>query len=259
MKNKNGNNEEKKEDNNDDYKNENLQNISINNSLYKIEKIKDNILNDDINHKVIIVGDSSVGKTSLSIRITKDQYFQNQNATIGFDIFNYIAKINDLIIKLQIWDTCGLEEFSTCTSSLYKNSSLAIIVYAINNRDSFENVERWANLIKLNAKPETLIFVVGNKTDLEKERKVSKEEGEKLREKNLFNFFIETSAKNNSFVTELFNQAIIQLFEQYKEYQNIEKRDSNERIDFSRRKDSLALKKSNHNNSNNNNKKYCCF
>ena len=196
--------------------------LETKNSKYKITKLQDTFLNEKEKiHKVIIIGDSAVGKTTLSYMATKGLFLEKSKATIGFDIFNYVAKINDVIIKLQIWDTCGLEEFNSCTTSLYKDASLAIIVYSITNHNSFDNVPSWVNLVKKHACPETFIFLVGNKLDLEDERQVSKEKGKQIKEENNFEFFIETSAKDNLFVQELFQEGIIDLYENYKLYQNV--------------------------------------
>ena len=237
------NNEEINENNNKE-NNENGENnkdknkaILLNNTKYKIEIAKDNFMDDEIVFKIILIGDSAVGKTSLSLRLTENLFEDFRKATIGFDIFNYTAKINDVLIKLQIWDTCGLEEFASSTPSLYKNANLAIVVYAINDLKSFKNLDKWINLVKENASPNTLIFIVGNKSDLEKERKVQKEEGEKFKEDNNFHFFTESSAKKNEFVNELFQQAIIQLYEQDEE----QKKGDIIKEDFARRKDSRKL------------------
>ena len=226
---------ENDENNNENRNEENK--ILMNNDKYKIELIEDNFMEDELIHKVILIGDSGVGKTSLSLRITKNTFEEYQKATIGFDIFKYVAKINDIIFKLQIWDTCGLEEFSSCTPSLYRDASIAIVVYAINDEKSFQNLTQWVNLVKTNSKPETLIFIVGNKSDLNKERKIKKEEGEKYKERNNFNFFVETSAKENQFVEEIFLQALIQLYEQYKNSDNSEEK---RRCDFTKRKSFLC-------------------
>ena len=223
-------------------KNENKKSTILTNSNYKIEILKEDILIDGIISKIIIIGDSGVGKTSLSIRITKNLFEEAPKTTVGFDIFKYVAKINELVIKLQIWDTCGLEEFSSCTPSLYKNAALAIIVYSIDNKKSFEHLENWKNLVKTNASPETLIFIVGNKKDLEKEDKriIDAEKGEDFKNNNNYQFFIETSAKENIFVNELFQQAIIQIYEQYKEKQ---KNDDKGRINFEKKKNSVKSKR----------------
>ena len=248
---------EDNKNNNEDKNNENEKKEEITkselltNNNYKIEILKEDILSNEVISKIIIIGDSSVGKTSLSIRLTKNLFEEAPKTTVGFDIFKYVAKINDLVIKLQIWDTCGLEEFSSCTPNLYKNATLAIIVYSIDNRKSFEHLENWKNLVKTNATPETIIFIVGNKKDLEKEdkRKVETREGEEFKNINNFQFFIEASAKENEFVNELFQQAMIKIYEQYKAKQENE---GKERIDFSR--NIQAINKNNEENP----KKPCC-
>ena len=210
---------------------------------YKIEKVDEKYLGDEITIKIILIGNSGVGKSSLALRLKHNLFEDITKSTIGFDIFKYVVKINDIFFKLQIWDTCGLEEFSSCTTSLYKNASLAIIVYAIDDRKSFNNIENWKNLVKKNAMPGTLIFIVGNKKDLEKEnqRKIKKEEGEKLKITNDVNFFIEASAKENEFIDELFQQIAIKIYEQYLENQN--DNENKGRVDFSKEKDSVRIKR----------------
>ena len=219
-------------------KEENRKSTILTNSNYKIEILKEDILSDGIISKIIIIGDSGVGKTSLSLRITKNLFEEAPKTTVGFDIFKYIAKVNELVIKLQIWDTCGLEEFSSCTPSLYKNAALAIIVYSIDNKKSFEHLENWKNLVKENASPETIIFIVGNKKDLNN-RKIKTEQGEEFKNKYDFQFFTETSAKENEFVNDLFQQALIKIYEQHKEKQ---KGDGKEREDFKKKKIVLVLR-----------------
>ena len=205
------------------------------NQKYNIKKINDQYLGDEISMKIILIGNSGVGKSSLSLRLAHNLFEDITKTTTGFDIFKYAVKINDLIFKFQLWDTCGLEEFSSCAPSLYKNASLAIILYAINDRKSFNDLETWKNLVKMNTRPETLIFIVGNKKDLEKEnqRVIKKEEGEEFKEKNNFNFFIEASAKENEFIDEIFQQIAIHIYEQYLANQNYENKG---RFDFSKKK-----------------------
>ena len=247
---------DKKEDNNNDNKEKEDKSLLLSNSKYKIEIIKDNILNDEIIYKIILIGNSSVGKTSLTLRLTQNLFEENRQATIGFDIFNYCAKINDIILKLQIWDTCGLEDFSSCTMNLYKNAALTIVVYAINDLDSFKHLEKWVNLAKANGSPNTLIFIVGNKKDLVKDRKIKKEEGEKFKNERNYNYFIESSAKENEFVNDLFQEAIIQLYEKYKEEQ---KNEDKGRLDFTKRKESLRIKNVKQKKVKENKKKSCCY
>ena len=103
-------------------------------------------------------------------------------------------KINDKVIKLQIWDTCGQEIYKSLISNFYRNSSLAVVIYAIDNKESFNHAENWLNDLKRQANPDVRIFLVGNKADLE-DRKISKEEGEKYKEAQHLDLFMKTSAK----------------------------------------------------------------
>ena len=109
-----------------------------------------------------------------------------------------------------------MADFSSCTPNLFRDAALAIVVYSIDNRESFEHLENWTNLLKENSSPEIFVFIVGNKNDLENKRLVKEEEGKVFMEERDFNYFIETSAKDNKFVKELFLQACAQLYEYYK-------------------------------------------
>ena len=104
-------------------------------------------------------------------------------------------KINHKVIKLQIWDTCGQEIYKSLISNFYRNSSLAVLVYAIDNKESFTHVENWLNDLKSQASDDIRIFLVGNKSDLEEERKITREEGEKYKLDQHLDLFMETSAK----------------------------------------------------------------
>jgi small GTP-binding protein len=86
----------------------------------------------DLSFKIIIIGDPSVGKSCLALKATKNLFESNYTTTLGFEFFTFNIKINDKIIKLQIWDTCGQEVYKSLVSNFYRNSSLAIMVYAIN-------------------------------------------------------------------------------------------------------------------------------
>ena len=192
-------------------------------SDYNISKVNDNEdISDmkDLTFKISVIGDVAVGKSSIIQRLTKEgeKFNENYKATIGFDIFKYKCKVKNIIINLNIWDTCGLVDFSASTPSLFKNAALAIIVYSIDNKESFEHLENWINKLKDNSKPDILIFIVGNKNDLKDKRQVKEEEGKAFAEEHNFNYFVETSAKENKLVKDLFEQAFAQLYEyHYKE------------------------------------------
>ena len=121
----------------------------------------------DYNYKLIIIGDSSVGKTSLTHRVTSGVFKDKNLPTIGFEFFPFVVKYKDTIIKLEIWDTCGQEAYRSLIKSYFSNSSLAIIVYAINNRDSFNSIEEWIRQCKSLCSPETKFFLIGNKNDVD--------------------------------------------------------------------------------------------
>ncbi len=104
-------------------------------------------------------------------------------------------QVNNVKIKLQIWDTCGQEIYRSLISSFYHNSSLAIIVYSIDNEMSFHNIETWLNEIKTLGNPDVNIFLIGNKADLKDKRKVTKEMADTFCDNNNIDFFLETSAK----------------------------------------------------------------
>lgn len=97
----------------------------------KVQILPEEVTNYDLSFKIIVVGDSGVGKSCLTMRGTKNLFDDNYNATVGFEFFTLNLKINDTIIKLQVWDTCGQEIYRSLISNFYRNSSLAFLVYSI--------------------------------------------------------------------------------------------------------------------------------
>ena len=174
----------------------------------------------DLSYKIIVIGDSGVGKSCLTTRGTKNHYDEYYSPTVGFDFFSFNIRISDKNIKLQIWDTCGQEEYKSLISSFYRNSSLAIITYAINNRQSFNNIEAWLNEIKTQASPDTKIFLIGTKIDLNEERTIPTEVAKDFSKEHGFNYFIETSAKTGDNAQEVFIQAAKQLYLFHFEYKD---------------------------------------
>ena len=162
---------------------------------YKIELLPEDYPQYDLSFKLIFIGDSSVGKSCLTAKAVKNNFEEYYQATVGFEFLTFNMKVNDKVIKLQIWDTCGQEIYKSLISNFYRNSSLAVLVYAIDNKESFNHVEVWLNDLKSQANPDVRIFLVGNKSDLEEDRKVNKEEGEKYKEDQHLDLFMETSAK----------------------------------------------------------------
>lgn len=103
----------------------------------KCEVLTDEAIKYDLTFKMIIIGDSGVGKSSLTLKATRNKSDDFYNATVGFEFYTFNVKIDDKIIKLQIWDTCGQEIYRSLISSFYKNSAITMIVYSIDREESF--------------------------------------------------------------------------------------------------------------------------
>ena len=148
----------------------------------------------DGSFKVSIIGDTLVGKSSIIHRVLGKGFNDSNNPTTGFE-FNILgAKINNKILKLQLWDFSGQDDFETITKSMLFNSKLAILVYDISNKETFEHIDIHLKKFKEATQKENVILV-GNKSDLKGERKVSTEDGEqKLSLNSDFKKFIECSA-----------------------------------------------------------------
>jgi Ras-related protein Rab-1A len=121
----------------------------------------------DLSFKIIVIGNSGVGKSCLSIKATKNIFENNYLATVGFEFFSFNVKLDDKVVKLQIWDTCGQEIYRSLITNFYRNSSLAIIVYAIDDRQSYQDIEVWLKDLKTYSNPDIKVFLIGNKTDME--------------------------------------------------------------------------------------------
>jgi Ras-related protein Rab-1A len=158
--------------------------------------------------KIIIIGNSNVGKTSLINRFIDKTYNENYTATLGVDFFMKTIVVNQQTIKLQIWDTAGMEKYQSITSSYYKGAHACIIVYDITDRESFDSTEKWIESFYKFCNPEIekIILLIGNKCDLSMNRKVSFEEAENFAVKNNL-FYQESSAKDSINIEEIF-QAI---------------------------------------------------
>ena len=187
---------------------------------YHIEILNQELTDFELNFKIIIIGDSGVGKSCLSLRATKNVFESLYSPTIGFEFMTFYIKVDEKPIKLQIWDTCGQEVYRSLISSFYNNSSLAIVVYSIDNEDSFNNLEFWLNELRTKGTPDINIFLIGNKADLEDKRKISHEEGEKLSSDHKFSYFMETSAKTGFNVQNVFIEAAKKLYLQHEEIKN---------------------------------------
>ncbi|KAI7872441.1 ras-related protein rab-like protein-6A [Spinellus fusiger] len=156
-------------------------------------------------YKLVFLGEQSVGKTSLITRFMYDTFDNTYQATIGIDFLSKTMYLEDKTVRLQLWDTAGQERFRSLIPSYIRDSSVAVIVYDISNRDSFLNTSKWIDDVRAERGNEAIVVLVGNKTDLNEKREVTVEDGEK-RAKELNVMFIETSAKAGHNVKTLFRK-----------------------------------------------------
>ena len=154
-------------------------------------------------YKLLLIGDSGVGKSSLLHRFADDIYTDSYISTIGVDFKIKTMVVEDKVVKLQIWDTAGQERFRTITSSYYRGAHGIIVVYDITDLDSFSNVKVWLGEIDRYASENVDKLLVGNKCDLEDSRQVSKEVAQEFAATLKVNC-IETSAKDASHVDDAF-------------------------------------------------------
>lgn len=157
-----------------------------------------------INLKTIILGDSGVGKTSIANRFVLDQFNTITHLTIGASYSSKTININNKLYKYYIWDTAGQEKYRSLAPMYYRNAHIAILVYDITNKESFLSIDRWIDELNKFANNNIIIIIIGNKSDLNHKRQISTKKVKNFAdEKNIY--FIETSAKNNNNIIELFN------------------------------------------------------
>uniref|UniRef100_A0A8D0BG95 Uncharacterized protein n=1 Tax=Salvator merianae TaxID=96440 RepID=A0A8D0BG95_SALMN len=167
--------------------------------------------------RIIMLGDSTVGKSSLLKRYSEGVFHESMNQTVGVDFYVHFMEIEaGLRVKLQFWDTAGQERFRSVTRSYYRNSAGGMLMFDLTNRASFESIRNWHQEVVDTVKPHQVVFLlVGHKSDLEVERKVGHKEAEKLAS-SLGAKYIETSAKSNSNVEEAFQMLTLGIHEALK-------------------------------------------
>ncbi|KAG5607988.1 hypothetical protein H5410_029480 [Solanum commersonii] len=166
---------------------------------------------EDYLFKIVLIGDSAVGKSNLLARFARDEFYPNSKSTIGVEFQTQKININGKEVKAQIWDTAGQERFRAVTSAYYRGAVGALLVYDISRRLTFENIGRWLNELQTHSDMNVVIILVGNKSDLKDAREVTTAEGKALAEaKGLF--FIETSALDSSNVTSAFQTVVREIY-----------------------------------------------
>ena len=169
----------------------------------------------DIKLKIMVLGESMVGKTSLITRYTNDKFGGRYLCTVGIDFQKKIIEKNNKRVLMQIWDTAGQERFRNVTKNYFQTSQGFVLAYDINNRESFEKVQYWIEEIKANADEKVKCILIGTKCDLNK-RDVSEEEGEDLANSYKYKF-LETSAKENINIEQTFETLVSEILLNYEE------------------------------------------
>jgi Ras-related protein Rab-5C len=167
---------------------------------------------DAINYKCVLVGDSAVGKSSVAHRYISDDFYEFQEPTIGAAFMAKKINIDDREIRLEIWDTAGQERYRSLAPMYYRNASVAIVIYDITQVSSFEGAKSWIKEISKRAKSNCMIVLLGNKSDLENERKIDENEvNTYIENKNILHF--KTSAKTGLNIKRIFNTIINKLLD----------------------------------------------
>ena len=208
--------------------------------------------NYDLIFKIVLIGDSGVGKTNILSRYINNEFSLATQSTVGVEFGSKIIKKNGKVIKLQIWDTAGQERYKSITSAYYKGSRGAFVVYDITRKTTYDNIDKWIGELKTNGSEDVLIMLVGNKSDLEEKREVITEEVEKKAQEQKL-AFCETSALNGKNVEYAFENLINEILKK------VEKEKINEAKQLAESKAiTLETADKNKNEKNSKKKKKCC-
>ena len=192
---------------------------TITSSQYKAELIKDNTISYDLFAKFVVIGDANVGKTSIVNRSINNKFTDDYVKTKVFEYNFVLYKINDNILKYQIWDMSGDNNYHNSLLQHYKNANLGILVYAIDDKNSFNHLEQWIHDLRVLA-DNTILVLIGNKSDLQ-DRKVSYDEGKAFAKKHNIQLFVELSAKTNEGnCSQILEQIAVLMYTSFKEENN---------------------------------------
>ncbi|EOX97005.1 PREDICTED: ras-related protein RABA2a [Theobroma cacao] len=161
--------------------------------------------------KVVLIGDSGVGKSNLLSRFTRNEFCLESKSTIGVEFATRTLQVEGRTVKAQIWDTAGQERYRAITSAYYRGALGALLVYDVTKPTTFENVSRWLKELRDHADSNIVIMMIGNKTDLKHLRAVATEDGQSYAEKEGLSF-IETSALEATNVEKAFQTILSEIY-----------------------------------------------
>ncbi|SCA48236.1 ras-related protein Rab-5C, putative [Plasmodium ovale] len=177
--------------------------LSSTNNSGKYDSSQSYNANKVFNSKLVLLGDTSVGKSCIVVRFAKNEFYEYQESTIGAAFMTQLIDTGECTIKFEIWDTAGQERYRSLAPMYYRGASAAVIVYDITSRKSFEGAKGWIHELKSVHSNDIIIALAGNKNDLENSRVVEREIAESFAISNNI-LFIETSAKTGHNVNDLF-------------------------------------------------------
>ncbi|CAN6483521.1 unnamed protein product [Victoria cruziana] len=160
--------------------------------------------------KLVLVGDSGVGKSNILSRFTRNEFSLDSKSTIGVEFATRTIQVDGKVIKAQIWDTAGQERYRAITSAYYRGAVGALLVYDITKPSTFENVGRWLKELREHADANIVIMLIGNKSDLHHLRAVSTEDGQNYSQKEVLSF-LETSALDATNVDKAFQTILSEI------------------------------------------------
>ena len=170
-------------------------------------------------YKILLLGDSEVGKSCFLMRYSDNIFVENYITTIGLDYkLKYVQLDSGETIKVQLWDTAGQDRYRTIAKNYYKGSHGILLLYDITKENSFENKREWVQNIREEVYEKAIIFLIGNKIDKKDERKITTEQGQKLAAEYNLPFF-EASAKSGENVEEIFKNLYLKISEVYVDMQ----------------------------------------
>lgn len=161
--------------------------------------------------KVVLIGDSGVGKSNLLSRFTRNEFSLESKSTIGVEFATRSLTVDGKVIKAQIWDTAGQERYRAITSAYYRGAVGALLVYDVTRHSTFENVERWLKELRDHTDPNIVVMLIGNKSDLRHLVAVSTEDGTSFAERESL-YFMETSALDATNVDNAFTEVLSQIY-----------------------------------------------
>lgn len=167
----------------------------------------------DFLYKIVLIGESGVGKSNLLLRFTRNEFDAEKRSTIGVEFATRSIQHDNKVIRAQIWDTAGQERYRAITNAYYRGAVGALVVYDITKENTFKSIERWLSELKDNADPKIVIMIIGNKADLSQTREIEESVAKEFCQNQKL-FFFETSALDGTNVENAFKSLLIEIYKQ---------------------------------------------